>query len=189
MSAESHIHTHAVPSVAAADKSKPCFPLFIANDGYSKADGDGEATATCFCGAVQLAFPTQGPGYLGAFVCNCSDCRKLTASMFATNFTVADSHLKHLRGRETLKTYGQSHTVGSPRSGNTMTNHFCSNCGSLMYRVGSGSPGAVYMRVGSVDDFSLHETRLRPTVEFFVKDRVGWLKPIEGMEQTEGFVT
>jgi hypothetical protein len=41
-------------SLAAADKSKPYFPLAgIAQDGYSNKD---EATATCFCGAVQLAF-------------------------------------------------------------------------------------------------------------------------------------
>lgn len=37
-----------------ADKSKPHFPLAgSANDGWSNED---EATATCFCGAVQLAF-------------------------------------------------------------------------------------------------------------------------------------
>jgi hypothetical protein len=36
------------------DNSKPYFPLAGgANDGWSKED---EATATCFCGAVQLAF-------------------------------------------------------------------------------------------------------------------------------------
>ncbi len=39
---------------ATADKSKPYFPLAgLANDGWSTED---EATATCFCGAVQLAF-------------------------------------------------------------------------------------------------------------------------------------
>jgi hypothetical protein len=36
------------------DQSVPYFPLAsLANDGYNK---DGEATATCYCGAVQLAF-------------------------------------------------------------------------------------------------------------------------------------
>lgn len=44
---------------ARADKSTPYFPLSGgANDGYSK---DGEATATCFCGAVQLAFVSLPP--------------------------------------------------------------------------------------------------------------------------------
>ena len=43
----------AAPAVA-TDRSKPYFPLSgQANDGWSKED---EATATCFCGAVQLVF-------------------------------------------------------------------------------------------------------------------------------------
>ncbi|EIM85860.1 uncharacterized protein STEHIDRAFT_121864 [Stereum hirsutum FP-91666 SS1] len=92
----------------------------------------------CFCGAVQLAFPTEGPGLVDSFVCNCSDCHKITASMFASNFIIADTHLKHLRGRENLKTFSQSLTIAS---GNSMTNHFCSTCGTLMYRVSSGSRG------------------------------------------------
>jgi len=39
---------------ASSDKSKPYIPVAgLARDGYSR---DGEATATCFCGEVQLAF-------------------------------------------------------------------------------------------------------------------------------------
>lgn len=165
----------------AVDKSKPYMPLAGgADDGWSKED---EATATCFCGAVQLAFPTQGPGLVNSFICNCSDCHKITASMFASNFTVADTHLSHLRGRDNLKSFSQSRTIGS---GNTMTNYFCSTCGTLMYRVSSGMPGQSILRIGTVDDFSLHETKLRPGVEQFNKDRVGWLAGVEGVRQVEG---
>ncbi|KAK9319252.1 Mss4-like protein [Lipomyces orientalis] len=168
--------------MAAADKSKPPYiPLAgCARDGWSKED---EATATCFCGAVQLAFPTQGPGLVDTFICNCTDCRKITASMFASNFTVADTHLKHLRGRDNLKTFSQSRTIAS---GNTMTNYFCSTCGTLMYRVGSAFPRMSILRIGTVDDFDLHETKLRPRVEQFTKDRVGWLYGVEGVKQVEG---
>ncbi|KAK9252142.1 Mss4-like protein [Lipomyces tetrasporus] len=169
-------------TMAAADKSKPPYiPLAgCADDGWSKED---EATATCFCGAVQLAFPTQGPGLVDIFICNCTDCRKITASMFASNFTVADTHLKHLRGRDNLKTFSQSRTIAS---GNTMTNYFCSTCGTLMYRVGSAFPGQSILRIGTVDDFHLHETKLRPRVEQFTKDRVDWLCGVEGVKQVEG---
>ncbi|KAJ8099560.1 hypothetical protein POJ06DRAFT_112679 [Lipomyces tetrasporus] len=54
-------------TMAAADKSKPPYiPLAgCADDGWSKED---EATATCFCGAVQLAFSTQGPGLVDTFI-------------------------------------------------------------------------------------------------------------------------
>lgn len=44
-------------AVSTADKSKPCFPLAgKARDGWSKED---EATATCYCGGVQLSFVSQ----------------------------------------------------------------------------------------------------------------------------------
>lgn len=55
-----------------------------------------------------------------------------------------------------------------------------------MYRVGEAFPGVSFLRIGTVDDFSLHETKLRPQVEQFTKDRVGWLKEVEGVEHFEG---
>ncbi|KUI68283.1 hypothetical protein VM1G_04419 [Cytospora mali] len=166
--------------MAAADKSESRFPLAGgAQDGWSKEE---EATATCFCGAVQLAFPTQGPGLVHTFVCNCADCHKITASMFASNFTVDDAYLKHLRGRDNLKTYAQSKT---PASSNTMTNYFCSTCGTLMYRVSSGYPGMSILRIGTVDDFSLHETKLRPQNELFTATRADWLPGVEGAKKFE----
>lgn len=118
-----------------------------------------------------------------SFVCNCFDCRKITASMFASNFIIADTHLKHVRGRENLKTFGQAHSIASK---NKMTNYFCSTCGTLMYRVGAGFPGHSILRIGTVDDFNLHETKLRPRVEQFTKDRVDWLPGLEGVKQVEG---
>jgi len=161
-----------------ADKSKPYIPL--PSDGaFSK---DGEATATCFCGAVQLSFPVEGPGLVNVFVCNCSDCHKITASMFATNFTIADSHLKHVRGRENLSVYSQSRTILRK---NEMANYFCKTCGTLMYRVGTAWPEQSILRVGTVDDFNLHETKLKPQVELFVKDRVCWLPGVEGVQHIE----
>lgn len=103
--------------------------------------------------------------------------------MFASNFTIADAHLKHLRGRDNLKTFSQSHTIAS---GNTMTNYFCSTCGTLMYRVSSGLPEHSILRIGTVDDFNLHETKLKPRAEQFTKGRVGWLSGVEGVKQYEG---
>ncbi|KAJ7786704.1 Mss4-like protein [Mycena olivaceomarginata] len=170
-----------LPPAAHADKSKPYIPLAGgAHDGYSTEE---EATATCFCGAVQLKFPTQGPGLVNSFICNCTDCRKITASMFASNFTIADTHLTHVRGRESLTAYGQANTIASKRN---MINHFCSTCGSLMYRTGDGFPGQSILRIGTVDDFHLHETKLKPQVEQFIESRVGWLHGVEGVPQVVG---
>lgn len=127
--------------------------------------------------------PTEGPGLVNTFVCNCNDCRKITASMFASNFTIDDRYLKHLRGQENLKTYAQSKTIGS---GKKMTNHFCSTCGTLMYRVGEAFPGTSILRIGTVDDFTLHETKLRPQIEQFTKDRVDWFTGVDGARKLDG---
>jgi hypothetical protein len=103
--------------------------------------------------------------------------------MFASNFTIADAYLKHLRGRENLKTFSQNKTIAS---GATMTNHFCSTCGTLMYRVSSRFPNYSILRIGTIDDFHLHETKLKPQVEQFTKTRPSWLAGVDGLKQFEG---
>jgi hypothetical protein len=107
--------------------------------------------------------------------------------MFTSGFLVLDSHLKHIRGEENLKQFGQSETI--QQEGNTMTNFFCSTCGTLMYRRSAAIPGASILRIGTVDDFRLAETALRPTIEQYVKHRVDWIKDIEGMVQFEGIAS
>ncbi|KAI0808497.1 Mss4-like protein [Xylaria sp. FL0064] len=166
---------------ATADKTKPYIPHnSLQQDGWSK---DTEATATCFCGTVQLALPTEAPGLVDVFVCNCSDCRKITASMFASNIIVKDEYLKHLRGRENLKSWSQSTTIGS---GKKMTNWFCNTCGTLMYRTSEKIPNVSILRLGTIDDFNLAETKLRPKTEQFIEDRVNWFTGCEGARQVEG---
>ncbi|KAK3061495.1 hypothetical protein LTS18_006075, partial [Coniosporium uncinatum] len=129
--------------------------------------------------------PTKAPGLVDTFLCNCTDCHKITASMFASNFVVLDTSLRHLRGQSNLAVYSQSKTPIT--KGNTMANYFCKTCGSLMYRVGSGFPGKSILRIGTVDDFNLMETVLRPRVEQFARDRVAWLPGAEGVMQVDGY--
>ncbi|KAF8859435.1 hypothetical protein BDZ45DRAFT_650222 [Acephala macrosclerotiorum] len=166
---------------ATADRSKPYIPLAaMTQDGWSKED---EATATCFCGAVKLAFPTSGLGFVDASVCNCTDCRKITASMFASNFTIMNTHLQHFRGKDSLKIFKQAQTTTT--KGNLMANYFYSTCGTLMYRVGSAFLGTSILRIGTVDDFNLHETKLRLQWEQFAKDRMSWVCGVEGAKKSE----
>lgn len=42
------------------------------------------------------------------------------------------------------------------------------------------------MRIGQVDDLTLHGTTLKPQVEMFTKDRVAWFKGAEEAEQYHG---
>ncbi|KAK5166250.1 uncharacterized protein LTR77_008511 [Saxophila tyrrhenica] len=156
----------------------PYMPL--GGDGYSN---EQEATATCFCGTVQIVVPLAGEALIDTFICHCADCRKITASMFASGFIVTDAALKHTRGEDKLTKYARSAQIAS---GNTVTNFFCSVCGTLMYRRSSGFPGVSAPRIGTVDDFGLHGTKLKPRIEQFGRDWVGWCKGGEGVEQSVG---
>jgi len=140
-------------------------------------------TASCFCGAVQLAFSLEGDNLVDSFICNCTDCHKITASAFASNFIIKDDTLEHVKGADKLTKYARSEGIAS---GNTMTNYFCKECGTLLYRVSSGFPGKSIMRIGTVDDYEVQSTRLRPRVEQFTKDRVAWLGGGVGVKQVEG---
>ncbi|KAM0787099.1 hypothetical protein ACM66B_006355 [Microbotryomycetes sp. NB124-2] len=155
-----------------------CFPLAgQSRDGFST---ETSASATCYCGQVQLEFPTERPGFVDTFVCHCHDCKKFIASVLTTAFIVQDSRLKHVRGEDNLTRYAQSLTIAS---GNEMTNFFCKTCGTLMYRRGAGFPGNSILRCGTVDDVGLLATKLKPRVEQFARDRVPWLREIEGVSQ------
>ncbi|KAF2655502.1 hypothetical protein K491DRAFT_548655, partial [Lophiostoma macrostomum CBS 122681] len=158
-----------------SNDSKSNFPLSgLANDGWSN---EKEATATCYCGAVQLIFPLTAPGLQSSsVVCNCTDCHKITASMFSTLFSVLNSHLKHVRGQDKLKTFAQNKTI---YSGKSMSNHFCGDCGTLMYRKSERFPDLSLLRAGTVDDFSLMDTVLKPQVEIWTSKRVGWLSGVD----------
>jgi hypothetical protein len=101
--------------------------------------------------------------------------------MFASNFTVKDKSLKHLRGEEKLTRYAQNKTIAS---GSVMENSFCSVCGTLLYRRSSRFPGMSILRIGTIDDFNLQETKLKPQFEQFTKYRASWLKGVEGLKQT-----
>ncbi|EWZ48572.1 Mss4-like protein [Fusarium oxysporum f. sp. albedinis] len=157
------------------------FPVVhLSSDGWSTED---EATATCFCGAVQLVLPLKKPGLLNRHVCHCIDCRKIGSAFYQSNITVDDTYLKHVRGEDNLSTFSEEKTI---RANATMTNYFCKTCGTLMYRRGARFPGLTILRTGTVDDLSLADTKLRPQVEQFIERRASWSKPIDGAAQVVG---
>ena len=55
-----------------------------------------------------------------------------------------------------------------------------------MYRVGSAFPGMKICRIGTIDDFNLQETKFKPQVEQFTKDRMNWMKETDAKDKAEG---
>lgn len=75
-----------------------------------------------------------------------------------------------------LKTYAKQ-----ANSGNTITNHACATCGSLLYRVSSGYPDVVVIKAGCADGDEAKN--YVPSVELFTRSRMPWIAPIEGAKQ------
>ena len=74
-------------------------------------------------------------------------------------------------------------TAGTPRTvsktaettGNTVTSHFCGDCGSTLFRTGpTFGDGVTVLKVGVMDDPSALDDA-RPAVELFVGNRVAWV--------------
>ncbi|KAI7267204.1 Cloroperoxidase [Hortaea werneckii] len=157
--------------------------IALRSDGVSGGRENQTPTATCYCGAVQLEVPVQKPGLVDTFICHCADCRKITASMFASNFIVFETHMKHNRGENKLTRFEQSATIAS---GYSMENSFCSICGTLMYRRSRRFPEWVIPRIGTVDDQDLHDSVLKPRFELFAANKAEWLRRIEVQESSSG---
>ncbi|PDT50901.1 GFA family protein [Sinorhizobium americanum] len=119
-----------------------------------------EVTATCLCGAVRISCgkPVGPGGY-----CHCEDCRKSTGSAFGVNIPFEVGEFRVISGE-----------VGSftktADSGNELTRHFCSKCGSPLYGTSPQHPGRVYVKAGIIDQPSL----VRPASQSWCQSKVEW---------------
>ena len=111
----------------------------------------------CLCGAVRYTSKVDPARVLN---CHCVDCRKSTGASYGTNAFVPADQVE-LTG--TLHVYEHS-----ADSGNTMTKHFCPNCGSLVYGTSTGRPNILSIRAGSIDDKDV----IKPAANLYLKSRI-----------------
>ena len=45
-------------------------------------------TSSCYCGAILLEYSVEGDNFITSFICHCTDDRKITSSVFASNFVI-----------------------------------------------------------------------------------------------------
>lgn len=67
-------------------------------------------------------------------------------------------------------------------SGNAVTNHFCSVCGTTLWRDGPATQGVCYLKAGILDDPTKVDER-KPAAEIFTTRRISWVQPVEGAFQ------
>jgi hypothetical protein len=117
-------------------------------------------TGGCLCGNVRFAC---GETIGTAAYCHCSDCRKCTGSAFSVSVGVA-------RARFEI-------TAGVPKgftkqgdTGNELTRHFCSDCGSPLFTSSPRHPDRVYVKAGAFDDPAL----IQPAYQSWTRSSVSW---------------
>jgi len=70
-------------------------------------------------------------------------------------------------------------------SGNTITSHFCGDCGSTLWRDGRTFGLNKLVKVGVINDPNALSDA-KPGVELYVGGRVPWVSEMEGTDQKPG---
>ncbi|RSL51251.1 hypothetical protein CEP53_008512 [Fusarium sp. AF-6] len=130
----------------------------------------------CSCGNLKYSFDGEP---VAIATCHCTACRRSTSSAFSTSLLVPSPAFHPLAG--TPSTYNRQGDSGSD-----VTDHFCPTCGSLIYVISKSAPGLVFLKAGSLDDLSLNDTKFRPRVEIYCKDKYSWLSAVEGAAAFDG---
>lgn len=100
-----------------------------------------DLTGGCACGAVR--FTASGEPRF-AFICQCTDCQKMTGSGNAAQFC-------HDADRFAVEGTAQSFARVTG-SGNTVTKFFCGECGCPLWGTTSRSETIVMVMAGALDD-------------------------------------
>lgn len=119
-----------------------------------------DITGGCLCGSVRF---TVSGSIAAAAYCHCTDCRKCTGSAFNISVPVDVAKFKLLSGNPK----GFTKTADS---GNELTRHFCSDCGSPVFTSSPQHLDRVYVKAGAFDDPSI----IIPAYQSWVSSSVSW---------------
>jgi hypothetical protein len=109
----------------------------------------------CYCGQIRYTFEGEPAA---AMQCHCRECQYITGGN--PNVLVI------------LPEAGFSYTQGKPQGfsrtdiDNAVTRFFCPNCGTAIGTKSPRAPGAMVVKVGTMDDPSF----FKPSVAIFTKD-------------------
>lgn len=115
--------------------------------------------ASCGCGQLQLTCEGEP---IRISICHCLACQRRTGSVFGVQARFPRDRITAIEGRSTEFTRPAD-------SGNSVTFHFCPECGSTVYWELSAIPGVVAVAVGAFADpgfpeprHSVYESRRHP---------------------------
>jgi hypothetical protein len=104
--------------------------------------------ASCSCGQLRAACEGEP---VRISICHCISCQRRTGSVFGAQARFP---------RENVETAGQSTTFQRKAdSGNTITFHFCPDCGATVFWTTDAQPDLVTVAMGAFADPSFPEPR------------------------------
>ncbi len=121
----------------------------------------------CLCGAVR--YQIDGEAVLMMY-CHCEECRRATGSSLNTSIFVRREDFRVISGEEVV-----GHHESSP--GNRR--HFCTKCGSPLFKHFPQPPGLITVRAGTLDG----DPGLRPTAHIWVSEKAPWTEINDGLPQ------
>jgi hypothetical protein len=124
----------------------------------------------CLCGTVRY----EVTGAIGPIVfCHCSQCRRAQGSAFGTNAPVNAGDFAVVAGAASITEFESS--PGKMRA-------FCSVCGSPLYSWRVDRPGAVRLRIGTLESPIAN----RPVAHIFATSKAEWDTICDELPQYEG---
>lgn len=130
-------------------------------------------SGSCACGKSKITY--QGEPAMKA-LCHCTDCHKISGSTYSTNIVVSEEGFIESGD---FKTWTKT-----ADGGNSITSHFCANCGSTLFRDGASFPGLKVIKAGVLDDDNKFDIA-KPDVELFAPKRAGWVPQTSGTEDKQ----
>jgi len=73
-------------------------------------------------------------------------------------------------------------------SGNTITNHICHECGSLLFRTSDSYPKTIIIKARCIDKYNA-AMEYKLDVKIFTRSRIPWVAVVEGAKQEIGDFT
>jgi hypothetical protein len=124
-------------------------------------------TGHCLCGAVRYEITSQP---LGMAYCHCEECRRATGSAFNTTLFIAREGFRIVAGEDAL---------GFHESSPENKRHFCTRCGSPLFKHYAHNPKFMSVRAGSLDS----DPGVRPGVHVWVSEKAPWYEISDDLPQ------
>ena len=124
-------------------------------------------TGHCLCGEVRYEI-SEPP--VAMLYCHCEECRRATGSSLNTSIFVRREHFRLVSGESRVSSHESS--PGNRR-------HFCSGCGSPLFKYFPNPPGLMTVRAGTLDA----DPGIRPAGHIWVSEKAPWYEIADGLPQ------